>query len=740
MKSNRRFGRDNWFMRLLLPYAFFLAMALTASGLIYERTLDLVGEEERNTHLHLLNQVKSTLDGRLAEIDTLAMQVANDPRLLQLQQIKEPFEGTNTFKMLAAQKGLYHFDVTNKFILDYMIYYRNSETVLTPSTLYLADAFYGFAFDYEDMTQERWRRTFFEEENRKLVLPAMPVRYKGKAHSVVTYNYPLGTIPSVSRGSVVMLIDNGQILKLLRSLVDEKEGWAYIADNRGNVISSIGDYVRLDPELMGGRTGWVSESAPTRGMHVTYARSSENGWYYVLAQSPRIVLAKVHYVKRITLGTTLGFLAVGLALAYVFTSRNSRTVARMLDSHYALREEMRKQEPILRTSIIERLLKGEIVGGEMEGMMKRLRMNPRISAIAAAIVHFIPTENVEEKRLKELARLRILLRELLREWPAVAIHGHETAEDKIVLLFLASDTSEEECARTMEALFDRITGIDPAELRADLYVASGGIYSAPIDVSRSYGEAKQALNYAHWRQLRGLTRFGELPDLSDSHYYPGEIETRLTNHAKAGDAGEVALLLDDIYERNFRKRNLPFAIQKLLLYEMAGSLMKVKEQLALEPDDDVRRLLSTTDDAESPAEAFQAVRGLYADICERVVRRKKSRNVQLLERIRGLIQEQYGNADLNLDAVADQAGISRVYFSSFFKEQTGVNFSDYLENLRMDSARVMLRDAPATVNEIAQRCGYGSTNSFSRAFKRIHGISPTIYRESFRQGAGETQS
>ncbi|PRX74354.1 AraC-like DNA-binding protein [Cohnella sp. SGD-V74] len=739
MKLIRRINRDNWFIRLLLPYAFFLVMALTASGLIYRSTLDLVAEEERNNHMHLLSQVKSTLDGRLAEIDTLAMKVANDPGLLQLQQIKQPFEGTNPFKLLTAQKGLYHFNVTNKFILNYMVYYRSSEIVLAPSMLYLSDAFYGLALDYDGMTYDQWHRTFFEGDNRKYVLPAMSARYKGKPHSIVTYSYPLGTIPSVSRGSVVMLIDNDQILKLLKSLVVEKEGWAYIADNQGNVISSIGDFVRLDPGLMAGQSGWIEESLRTRGMLVTHTRSSENGWYYVLAQSPRIALAKVNYIKRITLGTTLAFMAVGLVLAYFFTFRNSRKVSRVLDSHYSLREEMRNQEPFLRASIIERLLKGEIVGSEMESMMKRLRINPRISAAATAIVQFIPTENVEEKRLKELARLRILLREISPEWPSGTFHWHDVSEDKIVLLVLESDMPQEECARTMKSLFDEMMRIAPAELRAGLLIAEGGIYSAPIDVSRSYGEAKQALNYAHWRQLRGVILFRELPDLSDSHYYPGEIETRLMNHAKAGDYGEVGLLLDDVYERNFRKRNLPSSIQKLLLYEMAGSLMKLKDQPSAEEDGKIEALLRQTDEADNPAEAFESVRALYADICDRIVRRKKSRNVQLLERIRQIVHAQYGNPALNLDAVADQAGISRVYFSNFFKEQTGINFSDYLENLRMDQARSMLRDVSATVNEIAQRSGYGSTNSFSRAFKRIHGISPTAYRDS-SSAAEDSQS
>ncbi|WP_169083930.1 helix-turn-helix domain-containing protein [Paenibacillus sp. PL91] len=726
----RMFNRNNWFMRLLIPYVLFLLLALSLGWLIYEKTLELVGNEARNSNLHMLEQVKSTLDGRLAEMDTIIMQVANDPKVLRFQQVNEPFEGTNTYKVLATQKDLYNYSVSNKFILNYLIYYRNSDFIIAPSLMYESDKFYRLVLQYEGMDYEQWHAAFFEGNNRKRFLPATNATYLGNPRSIVTYSHPLGNPPGKAQGSIVVLINNNEIMKLIGGLDIKDGGWAYIADEQGNIISSTGTYTKLDPASMSSQSGFIAESRHTEGNMITYTRSTSNGWYYVLAQSPHVVLEKANYVKRITFSMTLVFLVIGIVLAYFFTSRNSRKLSYVLDNNLVLQEEIEKQAPLLRATLIDRLLKGELVaGGEMEKLLKHQQLSTQITFAAAAIVQFAPGDSYEGERLKELDRLRVIIKEMLRNEHAYPIH-HDVAEDKIVLLFLENDISTDACMHRMGALFNKITDVFLSQFHLSLNIASGGVYTSMLDVSRSYGEAKHALNYSLRKQLQGIVWFHQLPDLSDSHYYPGEIETRLMNHAKAGDLNEVNLLIDDIYERNFVKRNLVPSIQRLLLYDMAGSLMKLRQQLSLEEEIDVLTLLRNANDSDDLASVFRYIKQLYSNICKVLLERRKSQNVRLLQSIQHSLQTMYINADLNLDTIADQTGISKVYISSFFKEQTGVNFSDYLENLRMDKARVMLSDTGLTVNEIAQQTGYSSTNSFCRAFKRINGISPTAYRSS----------
>jgi two-component system response regulator YesN len=260
----------------------------------------------------------------------------------------------------------------------------------------------------------------------------------------------------------------------------------------------------------------------------------------------------------------------------------------------------------------------------------------------------------------------------------------------------------------------------------------GGVYDSLMDVSRSYREAKHTLHFSLRQHRRGTLWVDDLPQESDSHYYPGDIETRLVNHAKAGDLQEVRLLLDDIYLRNFVERNLSPSIQRLLIYDMTGSLMKIQEQLTLGTTNNIKSLLAGADDSDDLVDVFRIVADIYMEISIQAHDRKKSQNVRLLENILQYIHASYQNPDLNLDAAADRMSISKVYLSQFFKEQTGTNFSDYLETLRMEKACAMLAQTSITVNEIAQQTGYNSANTFCRAFKRINGISAVSFRNSAR--------
>ncbi|MNW14569.1 Urease operon transcriptional activator [compost metagenome] len=60
----------------------------------------------------------------------------------------------------------------------------------------------------------------------------------------------------------------------------------------------------------------------------------------------------------------------------------------------------------------------------------------------------------------------------------------------------------------------------------------------------------------------------------------------------------------------------------------------------------------------------------------------------------------------------------------------GINFSDYLEDLRMTLAKELLAETELPVFEIAERVGYSSSNTFCRAFKRINGVSTSAFRSS----------
>lgn len=78
--------------------------------------------------------------------------------------------------------------------------------------------------------------------------------------------------------------------------------------------------------------------------------------------------------------------------------------------------------------------------------------------------------------------------------------------------------------------------------------------------------------------------------------------------------------------------------------------------------------------------------------------------------------------------LAADGGYSVAHFTRLFREQIGLPPRDFLVRQRIDRARLLLRDTPLSISQIADSLGYASVYFFSRQFRQIAGISPRTYR------------
>jgi len=97
------------------------------------------------------------------------------------------------------------------------------------------------------------------------------------------------------------------------------------------------------------------------------------------------------------------------------------------------------------------------------------------------------------------------------------------------------------------------------------------------------------------------------------------------------------------------------------------------------------------------------------------------------EDIRTYIGKNYQN-DISMQSAAQFMGYSEAYFCKLFKQCFRVNFSAYLNEYRIDKAKVMMADPRISIKDIGIACGYSDSNYFARVFKRITGQTPSDYR------------
>ncbi|KTD87422.1 AraC family transcriptional regulator [Paenibacillus etheri] len=87
---------------------------------------------------------------------------------------------------------------------------------------------------------------------------------------------------------------------------------------------------------------------------------------------------------------------------------------------------------------------------------------------------------------------------------------------------------------------------------------------------------------------------------------------------------------------------------------------------------------------------------------------------------------------LKLCEISRQFDISSSYLCRTFKEATGFNFIEYINNIRIKEARDLLVGSSFNVTEIAGMVGFDNTSHFGRTFKLMMGISPLCFRKQFK--------
>ncbi|MFE5633706.1 GlxA family transcriptional regulator [Streptomyces sp. NPDC056543] len=92
---------------------------------------------------------------------------------------------------------------------------------------------------------------------------------------------------------------------------------------------------------------------------------------------------------------------------------------------------------------------------------------------------------------------------------------------------------------------------------------------------------------------------------------------------------------------------------------------------------------------------------------------------------------------LTVDDLAAFAHVSSRQLTRIFKEELGVTPGVYLESARVERARAALETTDATLERIASTCGFGTTDTLIRAFRRRLDTTPTEYRLRFRTAPGE---
>ncbi len=173
------------------------------------------------------------------------------------------------------------------------------------------------------------------------------------------------------------------------------------------------------------------------------------------------------------------------------------------------------------------------------------------------------------------------------------------------------------------------------------------------------------------------------------------------------DKLDLAVKLISLISSYIIEMELSYSLEKRLLREQKKLIEKTKEEEKLRME--LKRAMP-----------FLSLDDLSSD--------SKMRNKRMVKVAKEFMEKNYSEP-INLDMISQAVFLSPNYFSSFFKENTGYNVSEYLIRVRIEKAKELLKNFKLTVSKVAELVGYEDSNYFNQLFKKVEGIPPGEYRK-----------
>ena len=320
------------------------------------------------------------------------------------------------------------------------------------------------------------------------------------------------------------------------------------------------------------------------------------------------------------------------------------------------------------------------------------------------------------------------LRGIVKEYFPRAIVGSAMA-NKVICFVPAKHVAASEEYDKRIALIDstrEMVRVLKASCELSFRVGIGDIATIE-NAADSYQEANKALAFASG----SVAHAKDLPvQLSFDAEYPIENEHRLYELTTEGDevrAVEEAKRFFSFLVASYPGLDMDIRLKVLevvlwcekLAYESGGMTYHFASR---------HDYLNSINAMDSYAEMESWFIGKISEAVGNIKAKKIESTLSTVEKAKEYILDNYSK-DISLDDVSKQVNISPYYFSKMFKAELGINFIDYLTDIRMNQAKKLLAAGELSMKEICSAVGYSDPNYFSRTFKKNVGVTPTEYRE-----------
>jgi len=115
---------------------------------------------------------------------------------------------------------------------------------------------------------------------------------------------------------------------------------------------------------------------------------------------------------------------------------------------------------------------------------------------------------------------------------------------------------------------------------------------------------------------------------------------------------------------------------------------------------------------------------IIKNICDYELTLQEHTDYKIRDAVKQIVIENYYKPSFGIGSIADIIGKSPYYISKIFKIQTGEGILDFINSVRIEKAKELLKNNEFTQEIIAEKVGFTNVRTFQRTFKKLEGITP----------------
>ena len=620
---------------------------------------------------------------------------------------------------------------------------------------------YARYYRYGNLTAEEWQDRLFGENYTMKLFPAKEVfssYYSRKPFDGITAVINNSYFNAIEQKSVLAIdMDREDLIGKLLYEDQTDDHFVYIVDSEDRILFSH-NYEAGDP-LETAET--LAETEISGGKFILLTRSSERLGLQVVVGIPAGAFEEnVNSLIELVVLYVVAGMALTVLLALLFSMRETNalkklveTAARSTQQSFTLRNEFeyldnafteihtRSEQQQGRIEALNDSIKYSIVKHMLIlGAFTEREKEEAESYFGSAFERFcvvkamykVDGPRAELKAVQHNIGLELEERfnAVMRHRPlALNFHANETV---FILFFDPEDNAvgRSDIKVRLSELIRSLNAESPLAVTVSIGVSE--VMSGPEQAKAAYQQAKYALGVNENEVASGVYLF-ELPsDESDTRpSFDNAVLLKLHDALIAGETSLVSQILEDCLGL-LAEYSLTEQEQLQIFFSVRQTVFSAHKVIGGDKSNPGGQALTipSYDQSQDIIRLADRLRRTAFDLCDIVIGNKKSNNNRLKSDILNYIGAHYGDAGLSASGIASELLISEKYVFSFVKEQTGKSLGKYIEEIRLLNAEQLLLTTDYANNRIWKLCGFGSENTFYRAFSKKHGVTPTVWRDN----------